>query len=69
VNPQAIIASLPWLRRLWRVTPPQLRVPLLLVAAAIGVWQFIQGRRGQATTGTGDVADPRSPAGTVAAER
>jgi hypothetical protein len=44
VNPQAILAAVPWLRRLWRITPPQLRVPLLLVVALIGIAQFISGR-------------------------
>lgn len=45
MNPQAIIAALPWLRRVWRLTPPQLRVPLLLIAGAIGIAQFVAGRR------------------------
>jgi hypothetical protein len=45
LNPQAILAAVPWLRRLWRITPPQLRVPLLLVVALIGLAQFISGRK------------------------
>jgi hypothetical protein len=45
VNPQAIIAALPWLRRLWRLTPPPLRVPLLLLVAVVGLVQFFQGRK------------------------
>ena len=45
MNPQAIISALPWLRRLWKFLPPNLRVPVLLIAAAIGVWQFITGRK------------------------
>lgn len=49
MNPQAIIAALPWLRRLWRIVPPQFRVPLLLIAAVIGIVQFIQGRNEGAT--------------------
>jgi hypothetical protein len=52
VNLKAIIASLPWLRRIWRWLPGPLRVPLLLVAAAIGIVQFIQGRR-QGSAGEG----------------
>jgi hypothetical protein len=53
VNPQAIIAALPWLRRLWRIMPGPLRVPVLLIAAAIGVWQFIQGRKDDGGEGDG----------------
>lgn len=45
MNPQAIIAALPWLRRLWKFLPPNLRVPVLLIAAAIGVWQYVTGRQ------------------------
>ena len=71
MNPQAIIAALPWLRRAWRVLPPPLRVPVLLIAAAIGIFQFLQGRKQDQQGGTydvsatagGPVADPRSPAG------
>lgn len=44
MDPQAIIAALPWLRRAWKFLPPNLRVPVLLIAAAIGVWQYLQGR-------------------------
>jgi hypothetical protein len=72
VNPQAIIAALPWLRRLWRVLPPPLRVPVLLIAAAIGVVQFLQGRKQDqaggrtydvSATAGGPVTDPRNPSG------
>lgn len=47
MNPQAIISALPWLRKLWKVLPPPLRVPLLLIGAAIGVWQFLQARKAE----------------------
>jgi hypothetical protein len=52
VNPQAILAAVPWLRRIWRLTPPQLRVPLLLIVALVGVIQFVLGRRQSDTGGT-----------------
>jgi hypothetical protein len=44
VNPQALIAALPWARRIWKVLPPQTRVPVLLVVAGVGIWQFVSGR-------------------------
>lgn len=44
MNPQALLSALPWARRLWKVMPPALRVPVLLVAAGIGVWYAMQGR-------------------------
>lgn len=47
MNPQAIISALPWLRKLWKVMPPPLRVPLLVVGAAIGAWQYLQGRKAE----------------------
>lgn len=45
MDPQAIIAALPILRKVWRILPPPLRIPLLLLAAAIGIYQFVVGRR------------------------
>ncbi|MEX1162533.1 MAG: hypothetical protein WEB03_03035 [Nitriliruptor sp.] len=67
MDPKAIIAALPWLRRAWRIVPGPLRVPLLLIAAVIGVVQFIQGRKAEqaegAAQGGATGADPRSPAG------
>jgi hypothetical protein len=67
VNPQAIIAAVPWLRRIWKLTPPKLRVPLLLVVAVVGVVQFVQGRKAQAPAHVdGATADPRSPDGSKA---
>jgi hypothetical protein len=44
VNPQSLIAALPWVRRIWKVLPPQARVPVLLVVAGVGIWQFVSGR-------------------------
>jgi hypothetical protein len=64
VNPQAIIAAVPWLRRLWKLTPPQMRVPLLVLVALVGVVQFVQGRKAQLPAHVdGATADPRSPRG------
>jgi hypothetical protein len=42
VNLQQIIAALPWLRRAWKFLPGPLRIPLLVIAAVVGLW-----RRGQ----------------------
>jgi hypothetical protein len=39
-----IMSALPWLKRLWKVLPPPLRIPVLLVAAAVAVWFVITGR-------------------------
>lgn len=44
MNPQALLTALPWARRLWKVTPPALRVPMLLVGAGVAVWYALQGR-------------------------
>lgn len=38
-----VIASLPWLRKLWRFLPGPLRVPLLLVGAVVWLWQRSRG--------------------------
>lgn len=40
----AIIAALPWLRKLWRWLPGPLRVPLLVAAAAIWLYRRVRGR-------------------------
>jgi hypothetical protein len=64
VNPQAIMAAVPWIRRIWKVTPPNLRVPLLLVAAAVGVWQFVSGRQSAKSGSSGGaVGGPAADAG------
>jgi hypothetical protein len=39
-----IMSAMPWLRRIWKVLPPPLRIPILLVVAAVGVWYLITGR-------------------------
>jgi hypothetical protein len=39
-----IMSAMPWLRRIWKVLPPPLRIPILLVIAAVGVWYLITGR-------------------------
>jgi hypothetical protein len=44
MNPQALLSALPWARRLWKVMPPALRAPVLLVAAGVGIWYALQGR-------------------------
>jgi hypothetical protein len=63
VDPQAIIAALPMLRKLWRIVPPPLRIPLLLVAAAIGIYQFVVGRREEQTrASTGELTEPAADA-------
>jgi hypothetical protein len=33
VNLQAIMSALPWVRRLWKVLPPQGRIVVLILAA------------------------------------
>jgi hypothetical protein len=64
VNPQAILAAVPWLRRIWKLTPPQLRVPLLLLVAIVGIVQFVQGRKAQLPAHVdGATDDPRSARG------
>ncbi len=40
-----IIGALPWLRRAWRFLPPPLRIPVLLIAAVIGVVAAVTGRK------------------------
>jgi hypothetical protein len=70
VNPQAIISAVPWLRRLWKLTPAKLRAPLLLVVAVVGIVMFLQGRKAQLPAHVeGATADPRSPEGTDAIAR
>lgn len=44
MNPQALLSALPWARRLWKVMPPALRAPLLLVGAGVAVWYALEGR-------------------------
>lgn len=58
MNPQAIISAIPMLRRLWKFLPPPLRIPVLLIAAAIGVWQFLSGRKAGQARGGQDATGP-----------
>jgi hypothetical protein len=44
VDPRMLMTALPWLRRVWRLLPPPLRIPVLIVAAAVGIWYAITGR-------------------------
>jgi hypothetical protein len=39
-----IMSALPWAKRIWKVLPPPLRIPVLLVVAAVAVWYVITGR-------------------------
>lgn len=39
MNLRQVIATLPWLRKLWRFLPGPLRVPLLVVAAVVWLWR------------------------------
>lgn len=45
MNPRAIMSAVPWVRRAWRMLPPALRVPVLLVGAAAGAWYALESRR------------------------
>lgn len=45
MNPQAALSALPWARRAWKLMPTSLRVPLLLVGAAGGLWYAFEGFR------------------------
>jgi cytoskeletal protein RodZ len=47
MNPQTLLSALPWARRAWKMMPPALRVPALLVVAGLGVWYAMQGREQQ----------------------
>ena len=55
MDPRAIMASLPLLRKLWRWLPGPLRVPVLLIAAIIGTWYVVTGRHKKAA---GEDASP-----------
>ena len=55
MDPRAIMASLPLLRKLWRWLPGPLRVPVLLIAAIIGTWYVVTGRHKEAS---GEDASP-----------
>jgi hypothetical protein len=61
-----IMSAIPWLKRIWRLLPPALRVPVLLVVAAVGVWYVITGREDlkqqvQAQLAERGIIDERQP--------
>ena len=62
MNPRAIVASFPVLRRVWRVLPGPLKLPILLIGAIVGIWYLVTGRRKQAEEGAenGANANPGS---------
>jgi hypothetical protein len=45
MDPRTIVMSLPMLRALWRWLPGPLRLPVLAVGAAIGIWYLVTGRK------------------------
>jgi len=45
VDLSAIVSALPWLRRGWKLVPPAMRVPVLIVAAGVGIWYAVNGRQ------------------------
>ena len=49
MDPRAIMASLPLLRKAWRWLPGPLRVPVLLIAVIIGTWWVVTGRHKKAS--------------------
>lgn len=51
MNVRAIIASVPLLRRAWRVLPGPLKGPVLLVGVAVGIWYLVSGRKDEAAGG------------------
>ncbi len=44
MNVGMVLSALPWARRLWRTLPPPMRIPVLIVAAAVGLWYALWGR-------------------------
>lgn len=58
MDPRAIMASLPLLRKAWRWLPGPLRVPVLLIAAVIGTWYVVTGRHKQASGDDVSAAHP-----------
>jgi hypothetical protein len=55
MDPRAILASLPLLRKAWRWLPGPLRIPVVLIAAIIGTWYVVTDRHDKAS---GDDASP-----------
>lgn len=67
MNLGAIISAVPWLRRVWKLMPGPLRIPVLVVAAAVGIWYAVTGRKqlldqqrddGPGDAGSGSGEDP-----------
>ncbi|MTV24556.1 hypothetical protein FTX61_03865 [Nitriliruptoraceae bacterium ZYF776] len=58
MNPQAIIAALPWVRRGWRLLPPQARPFVLVVGAGVAIWYAVSGNKELAELRRKDERDP-----------
>jgi hypothetical protein len=61
-----IMSAIPWVKRIWKLLPAPLRVPVLLVVAAVGVWYVITGREDlkqqvQAQLAERGIIDERQP--------
>ena len=64
MNLRNVVASWPMLRRLWRWLPGPLRIPVLVLAAAVWVWQRLRGQDPDGTAGgalPGGVPDAPPP--------
>jgi len=44
MDPRLIVSAIPWLRRAWKMLPPPARLPVLLVAAGVGIYFAVTGR-------------------------
>ena len=62
------LAAVPWARRVWKLLPTPLRVPLLVIVAVIGIWYAVSGRRQLAQQQAGPQAQPEA-ADPAAADR
>jgi hypothetical protein len=45
VDPQTILSALPWVRRGWRMLPPQARPVVLVAVAGVALWYAWKGRQ------------------------
>lgn len=65
-----VIATLPWLRKLWLFLPSPLRIPLLLISAVVWLWRRGKGEDPDQGPGQGpgqlgpDQGAPRDPSRT-----